>query len=172
MLYLMRIGLESRVVTVEDYLKKLYNSLEEIFVNHNYAIFIEDENNLRKSFSVIEEIHEKVFLKYYALTLMKINISLDENEFIILQCVKSLYHAVDFSYFFSFKNFGEKTNFIYSTTHFNLGELNKEARKHIKGDVNKIKKILRANDILEFKEIPNGIKFGVPISVSVMRIFV
>ncbi len=157
---------------MESYFKKFSNSLEEILANHNYAIFIEDENPLRKVFSVVEEIHEKIHLKHFAITLIKIYVGIDESEFIIISCAKSLYHAIDFSYFFSFRNLEERVNSIYAITHFNLSELNKEERKHIKNDIKTIKKILQANDIIEFKEIPNGIKFGVPINASAMKFFV
>ncbi len=157
---------------MERYFKEFSNSLEEILTNHNYAIFIEDENPLRRVFSVVEEIHEKVFLKHSAITLIEIYVGIDENEFITISCVKSLYHTIDFSYFFSFRNLEERVNFIYAITHFNLSELNNKERKHIKNDIKTIKKILQANDIREFREIPNGIKFSVPINVGAMKFFV
>jgi hypothetical protein len=62
MLCLMRRGLESRGVLVESYLNELYSSIDEILTNYNYAIFIEDEDLLKKVFSVVEEIHEKFIL--------------------------------------------------------------------------------------------------------------
>ncbi len=157
---------------MKRYFKEFSNSLEEILANHNYAIFIEDENLLKKVFSVVEEIHEKIHLKHFAITLIKIHVEIDENEFIIIECVKSLYRTINFSYFFSFKGLEERVNFVYAITHFNLSELNKEERKHIKNDIGIIKEILQANDIREFWEITNVIKFAVPISASAMKFFV
>ena len=166
MLCLMGGGLYSTGVSLEYYLKEFYRSIDEILNNYNYAIFIEDEDVLKKVFSVVEEIHKRANLKYYVITSIKIYLG----ESIIINCIKQ-YEHVNFVYFFSFNNLQE-TNTIYVLINFTLAELNTEERKKIRNDIEIVKKILKENSIAETREIPDGIVFSVPISAKVIEFFI
>jgi hypothetical protein len=158
--------LESRKSALEKHSKELYSVIDEILNNHNYAIFIEDEDLLKKVFSVVEEIHEKAYLKYYAITSIKMYLG----ESIIINCIKR-YEHVNFVYFLS-SNKLQETNTIYVLINFALAELNTEEREKIKNDIEIVKKILKENSITETREIPDGIVFSVPISANVVEFFI
>jgi hypothetical protein len=158
--------LEQRKTTIEKYLKELYSSIDEILTKHNYAIFIEDEDLLKKVFSVVEEIHEKVRLKYFVITSIKIYLG----ESIIVNFIKR-YGSENLTYFFSFNKLQE-TNTIYVLINFTLAELNPGERKYIKRDISTTKKILKKSEINRIEEIPDGIRFSIPISASVKELLV
>ena len=151
---------------MESYLKDLYSAIDEILTNYNYAIFIKDEDLLKKVFSVVEEIHEKIHLKYFSVISMKIYLG----ESIIINFVKH-YESTNLTYFFSFNNLRE-TNTIYVAINLTLAELNTEERKKIKNDIDIIKEILKESNITETREIPDGILFSVPIVANVMEFLV
>jgi hypothetical protein len=79
-------------IASEEYLKELYSSIDEILTNYNYAIFIEDEDLLKKVFSIVEEIHEKIHLKYFVVTSLKIYLG----DSIIINFVKQ-YESTNFT---------------------------------------------------------------------------
>jgi hypothetical protein len=159
-------GLEPRKVALEKYLKELYSSIDEILTKYNYAIFIEDEDLLEKVFSIVEEIHEKIHLKYFVITSIKIYLG----ESIIINCIKR-YESENLTYFFSFNKLQE-TNILYVLINLSLAELNTEERKYIKSDISIAKKILKKNGITKIKEIPDGIRFSIPINASVKEFLV
>jgi hypothetical protein len=159
-------GLEPKKATLEKYLKELYSYIDEILNKHNYAIFIDDEDLVEKVFSIVEEIHEKVYLKYFVISSIKIYLG----ESIIINFMNR-FGSTNLTYFFS-SNKLQETNTICVLINFTLAKLNTEERKYIKNDIGIAKKILKKNEITEIEEIPDGIRFSIPINADVKEFLV
>jgi len=114
----------------------------------------------------VEEINEKVHLKYFVITSIEIYLG----ESIIINFIKR-YGSTNLTYFFS-SNKLQETNIIYVLINLTLAELNTEERKYIKSDIDIVKKILKENGITEIKEIPDGIVFSIPINANVIEFLV
>jgi len=154
---------------LEKYLNKLKEA-QDYFVNeYGYEIVIFDKDLLRKVFSVVEKIREKITLKHYNLVVVEFSFDLGERNTLSLKFSRK-YKSLIFDQLIK-QNFSTEENKISVFISFTKGRVYES--DFLNGDIGVVKEILNFYKIERYKQISTPysevIRFSIPIKSEVIK---
>jgi len=154
---------------VEKYLNKFKTAEDYFAKEHGYEIVVFDKDLLRKIFSMVEKIREKITLKHYNLVIVEVSFDLGGKDTLLIKIVRK-YKSLIFDRFIK-RNFSTEENKIsvfISFTWRNIYE-----KSFLDRDIELIKEILKSHKIEDYKKMSTPysevIRFCIPIEGKIIK---
>lgn len=154
---------------IEKYFKKLEEA-KDYFVNeYGYEIVISDKDLLRKVFSIVEKIREKIALKYYNSVTTELCFDLEGKDTLFITIVrryKSLVSGSFIKFHSPTKGNGIFVSILFSKNNVYTSDL-------LDRDIRVVKEILSFHEIENYKQKSTSyaevIELFIPIEVKVIK---